>query len=77
MRTVIDKAGRLVIPKTLREEVGITVGEVELVRDGAGIRIEAVSSEGLAEEGGRLVIPSTGRPLTDETVRQLRDADQR
>lgn len=52
-------------------------GEVEIVRDGAGIRIEPVSGSGLRERRGRLVIPATGGGLTDEDVRNLRDAGQR
>ena len=77
MRTTIDKAGRLVVPRSLRDAVGLTAGPVELVRDGAAIRIEPVSGEGLAEEGGRLVIPGGGQAVDDEVVRAMRHADQR
>ena len=77
MRVAIDRAGRLVIPKTLRDEIGLTPGEVELVRDGAGIRLEPVARAGLVEQGGRLVIPATDTPIDDDLVRRLRDADQR
>lgn len=76
MRTTIDRAGRVVIPKPLREALGLQPGEVELVRDGAGVRIEPVLATGLEERDGRLVIPSE-QPLDDETVRSLRLADQR
>lgn len=77
MRTTIDKAGRVVIPKTLRDQVGITSGEVLIVRDGAGIRIEPVPGHGLEEHDGRLVIPASGQAIDDDMVRSLRDADQR
>ncbi|MCE7885764.1 MAG: AbrB/MazE/SpoVT family DNA-binding domain-containing protein [Actinobacteria bacterium ATB1] len=77
MRTTIDKAGRVVIPKTLRDQVGITSGEVVIVRDGAGIRIEPVPGHGLEEQDGRLVIPASGQTIDDDMVRSLRDADQR
>lgn len=77
MRTTIDKAGRLVIPKPLRDRVGLREGEVELVPDGAGIRIEPIPGEGLAEEEGRLVIPASGAHLDDAQVLALRDADRR
>lgn len=77
MRTTIDKAGRLVIPKVLRDRLGLQPGEVELTADGAALRIEPLSGESLVERGGRLVIPSSGSLLTDEVVRELRDADQR
>jgi AbrB family looped-hinge helix DNA binding protein len=77
MRTTIDKAGRLVIPKSLRDAIGLEAGEVELSRDGAAIRVEPVTGSGLEERGGRLVIPSSKSRLHDDTVRELRDADQR
>ena len=77
MRTTIDKAGRLVVPKALREEIGLRAGAVELIADGTGIRIEPVVGEGLVEDGGRLIIPASGAVLDDELVRVLRDADRR
>lgn len=77
MRTTIDRVGRVVIPRPLRDQVGLRAGEVEIVVDGAGIRIEAVAGEGLSEVGGRLVIPASGVPVDDQLVRDLRDADRR
>jgi AbrB family looped-hinge helix DNA binding protein len=77
MRTTIDKAGRLVIPKVLRDRLGLRPGEVEVVADGAALRVEAVAGEGLEERDGRLVIPASGAALTDADVRALRDADQK
>ncbi|MGO9559123.1 MAG: AbrB/MazE/SpoVT family DNA-binding domain-containing protein [Acidimicrobiales bacterium] len=77
MKTTIDKAGRLVIPKAMRDRLGLQPGEVELTADGAALRVEPVSGETLVERDGRLVIPSSGSPLTDELVSELRDADQR
>ena len=77
MRSTIDKAGRLVVPKILRDRIGLRAGAVELIADGTGIRIEPVAGEGLAEEGGRLVIPASGVGVDDELVRALRDADRR
>jgi AbrB family looped-hinge helix DNA binding protein len=41
MRTTIDEAGRLVIPKALRDVVGLRLGEVEVRVDGAGPRHRA------------------------------------
>lgn len=77
MRTTIDKVGRLVIPKSLREQSGITSGEVELSLDGAAIRIESVASDDLVEEDGLLLLPSGGPELDADAVRELRLADQR
>ena len=77
MRTTIDKAGRVVIPRPMRDEVGLRAGEVEIAVDGAGIRIEAVAGEGLSEVGGRLVIPASGVSIDDDLVRDLRDAGRK
>ena len=50
MRTTIDKAGRLVIPRSLRERIGLgDGGVVELELDGAGVRIEPVAGTALRE----------------------------
>jgi AbrB family looped-hinge helix DNA binding protein len=77
MKATIDKAGRLVIPKALRDSLGIVPGEVEVVPDGAGLRIEPLADDQLEDEDGLLVIPAAGVALSDELVRTLRDADQR
>ena len=77
MRTTIDKAGRLVIPKTLREQSGITAGEVEISLDGSGIRIESIAAGDLVEEDGLLLLPSGGPELDADALRELRLADQR
>lgn len=77
MRATIDKAGRLVIPKLLRDRLGLGPGAVELSADGAALRVEPVAGEGLEVEGGRLVIPASGATIDDADVRAVRDADQR
>ena len=77
MRTTIDKAGRLVIPKQLRDHLGLQPGEVEVTADGAALRVEPVATDAVVEESGFLVIPASGERLTDEDVQALRDADRR
>lgn len=77
MRTTIDRAGRLVIPRPLRDRVGLAGGgEVELELDGAAIRIAPVTETGLREDAGLLVIPAAGTPLSAVSVRELIDADR-
>lgn len=76
MRTTIDKAGRLVIPRTLRDQIGLTAGEVDVVVDGAALRIAPPAGEDLVERDGRWVIPATGAVIDDDLVQGLRDADQ-
>ena len=77
MRATIDKAGRLVIPKSLRDALGLRPGVVEVHADGNGIRVEPLATELLVERGGRLVIPASGAAVDDDVVRSLRDGDQR
>ena len=77
MKAAIDSAGRVVIPKKLREELGLTAGPVEVVRDGAAVRIEPLMDPSLERVGDRLVIPTSGGELDDIDVRDLRLSDQR
>jgi len=75
MRTTIDKAGRLVIPKKLRDELGLLPGEVEVTADGAALRVEVIAGEELERRpDGWLVIPASGRTVTDEEIYALRDS---
>jgi AbrB family looped-hinge helix DNA binding protein len=77
MRATIDKAGRLVIPKALRDRLGLRTGPVEIDADGASLRVEPITGKDLQRRSGRLVIPASGVTLNDQGVRALRDADQR
>ena len=77
MRATIDKAGRVVIPRPLRDHLGLRPGMVDVRVEGSGIRIEPLAGESLEERGGRLVIPAAGAVIGDDTVRSLRDAGQK
>lgn len=77
MRTTIDKAGRLVIPKPLRERLGLRPGEVEVTAEGTALRVEPVTAESVEEHGGRLVIPASDNPISSDEVQALRHGDQR
>ena len=65
------------IPKPLRDHLGLRPGEVEVTAEGTGLRVEPLATESLDERGGRLLIPSAGVPIDDDLVRSLRDAGQR
>jgi len=78
MKTTIDKAGRLVIPRGIRAHIGLLEGgEVDVEVHGAAIVIEPVTGDDLAREGPFVVIPKSGAPISDADVREQRHADQR
>ena len=78
MRTTIDKAGRLVVPKALRDRLGLSPGEVEVTADGNALRVEAVPGDGVEERVGTAGDPPVrgARSATTTSVR-IRDADRR
>jgi len=61
MRTTIDKAGRVVIPASIRERAGLTPGtELEVVDDELGVRLQRVApGPRLVRVGRRLVARPT------------------
>jgi AbrB family looped-hinge helix DNA binding protein len=81
MRTTIDGAGRVVIPKPLRDDAGLEPGtEVEIqLRDGT-IEIEAAAvPRQLVKREGGVVIESEREvpPLTDDDVRAVLERTRR
>jgi AbrB family looped-hinge helix DNA binding protein len=81
MLVTVDRAGRIVIPKSLRRSLGIGPDtELELIPDGAGLRLELVrrrAREVEERDGLPLLGLVNGIVLTDEDVRRLRDDVQR
>lgn len=79
MRTRIDGAGRLVIPKGLRDALGLSGGsEVEIVEYGGTLQVRPVGGFAHIERrGDQVVAVGSGAVITDELVDQLRDADRR
>lgn len=77
MKTTIDKAGRLVVPRSLRDRVGISAGEVEITVDGSALKITPATTDRLDERDGFLVLPPAGGEMDDEDVREVRLADQK
>lgn len=81
MRTTIDGGGRVVIPKAIREQLGLAPGvEVEVAERDGRVEIEpAVAAIELVEADGHLVArgPSGQPPLTDEIVRETIERTRR
>jgi AbrB family looped-hinge helix DNA binding protein len=81
MRTTIDAAGRLVIPKRIRDRLGLRGNEqVEITERDGRIEIEpAPTGVELVRKGSVLVArpESPLPPLTDEMVRETLDRVRR
>ena len=74
MRTTIDKAGRIVVPKAMRDELGLNGGtEVEISLVDGRIEIDRIPTPvRLERRNGRLVAIADREmpPLTAEMVRE-------
>lgn len=73
MISTIDSAGRLVIPKSIRDRLGLTGGQVVEIEERDG-RIEIEAAPTLMtlvdQEGGPVAVPEEDLPpLTDDIVR--------
>lgn len=76
----MDKAGRLVIPKGLRQQIGLVAGAVEIEVDGSSLRIrpgDAAEFVDLQIVDGIPTLPRTGVAMSDDDVREIRLVDQR
>jgi AbrB family looped-hinge helix DNA binding protein len=76
MRTTIDGGGRIVVPKKVRDYLGLVAGsevEIELDGTGGGFRVEVVASKSEIEEvDGVWVTKPSGQKL-DWSAEELRD----
>jgi AbrB family looped-hinge helix DNA binding protein len=81
MRSAIDSAGRVVIPKPLRDRLGLGQGEAVEIRERDGrIEIEpAPTAMSLVRRGdGPVAVPEDELPaLTDEVVRATIEGTRR
>ena len=77
----MDRAGRLVLPKRLRDQLGLQAGtEFDLVVDGGALRLQPLVREVRRTrevDGWPVLVAVPGQTLSDDDVRNLRDADQR
>ena len=78
MEAIVDSVGRVVVPKALRDALGLTPGStVDLSLYGAGLQlIPSGRTARLREVDGRLVAESD-TVVTDDDVLNLLDAGRR
>ncbi|HEY5853485.1 MAG TPA: AbrB/MazE/SpoVT family DNA-binding domain-containing protein [Aldersonia sp.] len=81
MRTTIDPAGRLVIPKRIRDRIGLRGNEqVEITERDGRIEIEPAPTEVELVREGSVLVARPDRPLpplTDKIVRETLDRVRR
>jgi AbrB family looped-hinge helix DNA binding protein len=78
VEAVVDSVGRLVVPKALRDALGLTTGtKVDISLYGPGLQVVPIGRTArLVEEGGRLVADSD-TVVTDEDVFGLLESIRR
>jgi AbrB family looped-hinge helix DNA binding protein len=80
MRTTIDRAGRLVVPKALREQLGFAAGtELELAAVDGRLEVAVPSRVGVEQgpHGVRFAAVATDDAPDRLTVTQVRDLMER
>jgi AbrB family looped-hinge helix DNA binding protein len=78
MEAVIDQAGRIVVPKPIRDALGLLPGtKVDITPYGAGAQlVPAGRTARLVEEGGVLVADGD-TPVDDDVIFALIDAGRK
>jgi AbrB family looped-hinge helix DNA binding protein len=78
MQTTIDSAGRIVVPKALRDELGLAGGErLEIrARDGT-LEVDVIAMPMHLEERGGVPSAVPAEPLPPLTAQQVRQALER
>ena len=74
MKATVDAVGRIVIPKRIRDRLGIEAGvELEVVETETGIRVEVPTvAPRVVRSGGRRVV-RTGTALSADAALAVRD----
>lgn len=75
MKTTIDGAGRIVVPKALRDRLALAAGsevEIELVGDGVLLRPAAADSAIVAEDG--VLVHRGGKAVALDVAAFIREA---
>lgn len=78
MKTTIDAAGRIVVPKGLRDRLGLEPGTtVDISPYGAGLQLIPVGRTARVRTIRGAVVAESETVITDDDVFALIDADRR
>jgi AbrB family looped-hinge helix DNA binding protein len=78
MRTTIDSAGRIVVPKPLRDALGLSPGStVEISRYGAGLQLLPMRRTARLEDEPGILVASGVTVIDDADVFALIDSGRR
>ncbi len=81
MKSAIDSAGRIVIPKALRDRLGLEHGKAVEIRERDGLIEIALAATPMSltrRAGGPVAVPDEDLPpLTDEMVRRTIEGTRR
>jgi AbrB family looped-hinge helix DNA binding protein len=78
METTIDSAGRLVVPKVLRDLLGLEPGsKVDVSQYGAGLQLLPISRTARLRTSGAGVVADSDTAITDDDIFGLIDAGRR
>jgi AbrB family looped-hinge helix DNA binding protein len=78
MKTVIDSAGRIVVPKPLRQALGLKPGQPLEIRAGDNrLEIEIASTPMTLKKRGKGLVAVPGAKLPPLTAEQVRDTLER
>ncbi|MGY1618378.1 AbrB/MazE/SpoVT family DNA-binding domain-containing protein [Geodermatophilus sp. SYSU D00691] len=78
MKATIDSMGRLVVPKPLREALGLLPGTtVDVTRYGSGLQVVPAGRTARLRRADGVLAAESDTPVTDDDVFGLLDAGRR
>ncbi len=78
MRTTIDQAGRIVVPKPMRDELGLSGGqEIEITARDGHLEVDVAPVAMRLEEHGGVPAAIPSGPLPPLTAEQVREVLER